>query len=67
MGVEIVRCPVCQQKLGLQDYVAVGTLLVCANVACETNLRVTSRRPARVERVPESATYSADYRPESYG
>jgi hypothetical protein len=67
MGVEIVRCPACKQKLGLQDYVAVGTLLVCANVACGSDLRVVARRPLKVERVPQSATYSSDSRPESYG
>jgi hypothetical protein len=67
MGVEFVRCPACNQKLGLQDYVAAGSLLVCANVACEANLRVISRHPTRVEQVPESTTYSVDYRPESYG
>ncbi|NNJ09045.1 hypothetical protein EKD04_001745 [Chloroflexales bacterium ZM16-3] len=67
MAVEIVQCPVCKQKLGLQDYVTINTLLVCANVMCGTNLRVLSRHPTHVEQVPESATYSADSRPESYG
>lgn len=67
MPVEFIRCPVCKQKLALQPYIAPGALVVCANVACGANLRVVSRQPARVEQVPESATYSADYRPESYG
>jgi hypothetical protein len=67
MGVEIVRCPACKQKLGLQDYVTVGTLLVCANVSCGADMRVMGRRPAQVERVPQKATYSVDSRPESYG
>jgi alpha-aminoadipate/glutamate carrier protein LysW len=67
MAVEIVRCPLCKQKLGLQDYVAVGALLACANIACGADLRVTSRHPLRVEQVPQKATYSVDYRPESYG
>lgn len=67
MAVEIVRCPVCKQKLGLQDYVAVNTLLVCANVSCGADLRVLSRHPSRVEQVPQKATYHVDHRPESYG
>jgi lysine biosynthesis protein LysW len=67
MGLEVVKCPVCKQKLALQDYVAVGALVVCANLNCGADLRVVSRRPARVEEVPESATYSVDFRPESYG
>lgn len=67
MALEVVKCPVCKQKLALQAYVAVGALVVCANVHCGADLRVTSRRPARVEQVPESATYSVDFRPESYG
>lgn len=67
MSVEIVHCPICKQKLALQAYVAPETLVVCANVACGSSLRVVSREPLKVELVPESATYSADYRPESYG
>ncbi|NJN17713.1 MAG: hypothetical protein HC822_16280 [Oscillochloris sp.] len=67
MRVEVVKCPFCKQKLGLLEYVVVGNLVVCANVKCGTSLRVTSRRPARVEVVPEPDTYSVDYRPESYG
>jgi lysine biosynthesis protein LysW len=67
MGVEIVRCPACKQRLGLQSYVVVGALLACANETCAANLRVVSLHPLRVEQVPESATYSVDYRPESYG
>ncbi|MBX0326508.1 hypothetical protein K2Z83_02215 [Oscillochloris sp. ZM17-4] len=67
MPVEFVRCPVCKQKLGLQSYVAPGALLVCANITCGADLRVVSRNPARVDLVPQSETYSAEYRPESYG
>ncbi len=67
MGLEVVKCPACKQKLALLDYVAVGAMLVCANLNCGTTVRVISRRPARVEMVPESATYSAEFRPESYG
>jgi hypothetical protein len=67
MPVEIVRCPACKQRLALQGYVAVDAVLACASAACGASLRVVSRHPARVERVPESATYSADYQPESYG
>ena len=68
MPLEFIRCPVCKQKLGLQDYVqVVGTEMVCANLKCETNLRVTSRRPLRVEQIPIESTYNVDDRPESYG
>jgi uncharacterized protein YbaR (Trm112 family) len=63
--VEVISCPVCEQKLAVQAYVIVGTELVCAN--CETNLRITKRRPLRVEQIPIEQTYNADSRPESYG
>jgi lysine biosynthesis protein LysW len=67
MGVEIFQCPACKQKLGLQDYVAPGALLVCANETCGASLRIVSLHPPHVEQVPESETYSVDYQPESYG
>lgn len=67
MSVELVRCPTCRQKLAVQTYVVDGALLVCANVQCGTSLRVTARRPLRVQPVPEPETYNVDYRPESYG
>jgi hypothetical protein len=59
-------CPVCKQKLALQDYMAlVGVEVVCNN--CETNLRVESIRPFRLAVVPITETFNADSRPESYG
>ena len=59
-------CPVCKQRLMLQDYMAlVGSEVVCNN--CETNLRVESQRPFRVAVFPIDDTYNADMRPESYG
>lgn len=68
MPLAFVRCPVCKQKLGLQEYMqTVGADLVCANPDCETNLRVTSSKPLKIERIPIEATYNADDRPESYG
>jgi hypothetical protein len=67
MAVEFVRCPNCKQRLAVQSYVAEGAMLVCANVECGTSLRITRRRPLRVEIVPEIETYTVDYRPESYG
>ncbi len=67
MAVEFVRCPNCKQRLALQPYVIEGALVVCANEKCGTSLRITRRRPLRVEAVPESETYHVDYRPESYG
>ena len=65
MAPEIVTCPVCKQKLLIQDYVTVGSELVCNN--CESTLRIESRRPLRVELVPYTATLDPDGRPESYG
>ncbi len=67
MALEFVRCPVCSQRLALQAYVLPGTLLVCANINCNTNMRVTSRRPLHIEVVAEKQTYTAEHRPESYG
>jgi alpha-aminoadipate/glutamate carrier protein LysW len=59
-------CPVCKQKLALQDYMALlGNEVVCSN--CETNLRVESARPFRLVELPIEQTYNADMRPESYG
>jgi uncharacterized protein YbaR (Trm112 family) len=67
MAVELVKCPVCKQKLAVYDYIVLGSLLVCANPSCDTSLRVMQRKPLKVEEVPESDTYTVDYRPESYG
>lgn len=68
MAIVFVRCPVCKQKLALQDYMqAVGTSVVCANPSCETNLRVASNSPVKVEQVAIEATHNVDSRPESYG
>lgn len=68
MPLAFVRCPVCKQKLALQEYMqTIGTDLVCANIDCETNLRVTHSRPLKIEQIPVEATYNADDRPESYG
>lgn len=67
MAVELVKCPTCKQKLALHQYVMDGALVVCANARCGTSLRITSRRPLRVEPVAERDTYSVDFRPESYG
>jgi alpha-aminoadipate/glutamate carrier protein LysW len=58
-------CPVCKQKLALQEYVVVGSELVCAN--CETNLRVEKRNPLRLVQMPVEETFNARSRPESYG
>ncbi|KAB8139679.1 hypothetical protein F8S13_27195 [Chloroflexia bacterium SDU3-3] len=65
MSVEFVTCPVCKQKLGLINYMVVGTEVVCAN--CETNLRVEKRNPLQVKHIPVSDTRNANDRPESYG
>ncbi|ACL25762.1 MAG: hypothetical protein KatS3mg055_0414 [Chloroflexus sp.] len=67
MSVEIVKCPSCKQKLAIFPYVPVGGLVVCANRNCGADLRLVSRKPARVELVPQQETYTVDYRPESYG
>jgi alpha-aminoadipate/glutamate carrier protein LysW len=58
-------CPVCKQKLALQEYVVVGSEVVCAN--CETNLRVEKRNPLRLVQIPIQETFNASSRPESYG
>ena len=65
MAPEFATCPVCKQKLALQDYITVGTEVVCNN--CESNLRIDSRRPLRISLVPIEQTFNADSRPESYG
>lgn len=67
MAVKFVKCPNCKQKLAVYEYVGEGAQLVCANIRCGTSLRVNTLNPLRVEAVPESETYKADYRPESYG
>ncbi len=67
MPLETVKCPVCGQRLGVQEYVTVGAEVVCANPNCLTSLRITGRRPLRVEVVPVEATFNPDDRPESYG
>ncbi len=67
MPVEIVTCPTCKQKLALQSYMVVGTKIVCANPRCDTTLRITSRNPARAERIPPEELRTAESNPESYG
>jgi hypothetical protein len=67
MAVELVKCPNCKQKLAIYDYLVVGSQVVCANPNCDTSVRIVSRRPLKVEEVPEPETYTVDYRPESYG
>jgi hypothetical protein len=51
----------------LQDYVTVGSEMVCANPNCESTLRIDSRRPLRISLVPVEQTFNANSRPESYG
>lgn len=67
MAPEVVKCPNCGQSLGIQSYVVAGTEVVCANAACLSTLRITQRRPLRVELVPIEQTFNANDRPESYG
>ena len=67
MAPEIVTCPVCKQKLLIQDYVTIGSEMVCSNINCESALRIESRRPLRVKLIPYGATLNPDSRPESYG
>jgi alpha-aminoadipate carrier protein LysW len=64
---EFATCPVCKQKLAFQEYITVGTEVVCANPNCESTLRIDSRRPLRISLVPIQETFNADSRPESYG
>ena len=65
MPLEFATCPVCERKLALQEYVVVGSEVVCAN--CETNLRVEKRNPLRLAQIPVEETFNASSRPESYG
>lgn len=65
--VEIAVCPICRQKLALQPYIPVGARVVCANRDCDATLKISHRRPVRVERVPTEETFTADSSPESYG
>ena len=67
MAVEFAKCPVCGQKLALQDYVLKGTEVVCANPKCLTTLRIDQRNPIRLSVVPIEQTRNVDSRPESYG
>ncbi len=67
MGVGVVVCPVCRQRLGLLPYVQQGDELVCADKGCGATLRVESLRPPRVALVPPAETLNANSRPESYG
>jgi lysine biosynthesis protein LysW len=60
----IVACPVCKQKLMLNFTMLAGSLVVCPQ--CDTDLRITSRDPDRVEAVPEEETLNAEGKPESY-
>jgi len=62
---EFATCPVCKQKLAIQDYMLVGSQVVCSN--CETNLRVDKRRPLRLVQIPIQETFNVNDRPESYG
>jgi len=65
MSVETTVCPECKQRLAIQSYTTVGTLLVCAD--CETNLRIVKMAPVKVERVDIDETRNVDSRPEAYG
>jgi uncharacterized protein YbaR (Trm112 family) len=67
MVMEVIKCPVCKQKLALQRYIVVGTRVVCANPQCNTTLQVVRRHPVKVERVPFEQTLNASSSPESYG
>jgi hypothetical protein len=62
---EFAPCPVCGRELAFQEYVVVGSEVVCDN--CKTSLRVENRRPLRLVAVPIEETFNADSRPESYG
>ena len=57
-------CPVCKAKLWLNDTMRLGAMVGCVN--CNSDLRVISRRPDKLEAVPESETHNADSKPESY-
>jgi alpha-aminoadipate/glutamate carrier protein LysW len=60
----MISCPVCKQKLMLTFTMLVGSLVVCPQ--CDTDLRIVSRDPDRVEAVPEEETLNAEGKPESY-
>jgi hypothetical protein len=66
MALEFTTCPVCGQRLGVYDYMLVGSEVVCANPRCLTTLRVKTWNPLKVDVVPVDETYNADSRPESY-
>lgn len=66
MAIEFVTCPVCKQKLGIYDYMTIGSEVVCTNVNCEANLRITQHNPIKVELIPIEETYNSNDRPESY-
>jgi alpha-aminoadipate/glutamate carrier protein LysW len=65
VALEFANCPVCKQKLALQEYTMAGSEVVCSN--CETSLRVDKRNPLRLVQIPIQATFNKDSRPESYG
>jgi lysine biosynthesis protein LysW len=60
----MIKCPVCEQKLMLTFTMLPGSLVVCPR--CDTDLRIVSRDPDRVEAVPEAETRNAEGKPESY-
>ncbi len=66
MALEFTICPVCKQKLGVYDYMTTGTEVVCANLKCETTIRIEAHNPLRVTVVPIEQTHNADSQPESY-
>lgn len=67
MAVEFAICPICKQKLAVQSYTTVGSIVVCANPHCDTRLRIVKRKPLKVELVPVEETLNANSSPESYG
>jgi len=67
VAIEVVACPNCGQKLAIEEYVGVGAQVACANVGCNTSLKITQRKPLKVEKVPLKGTLNADCRPGSYG
>jgi hypothetical protein len=67
MRVEIVKCPTCGQKLAVHAYSVVDTRVVCANINCNTTLKVVKHNPIKVERVPFEETLNQQSSPESYG
>ena len=60
----MTACPVCSQKLQFTFTMLKGSLVVCPK--CDTDLRILSREPDKVEAVPESETLNAEGKPESY-